>query len=329
MLRALILASAALCGGVVAQTATDVGADITFTLTSGETFTAQLLESNLYTVRVAHPLLGELTIARASIVEPVQLGGVSEAPANPAAAPAEEAAVVETATEKKPEGKQWSGAIDISANGTGGNSDTEAVRSAFSLRGEDKDTIDTLELVYKWGRAQPADSSVSQTNTNNKTARVRREWLLTETKWRPFAQATYEADAFTSYSSRTAVAVGAGYPVIDEENESLLFRAGLGAERKSGSTDNSWNAEAVVGGDYRLDIDSDSRFEATVEVYPNLEEQGYHGIANAHYVTALNPDGKGNPWNLKIGVDNKYDSDPGAGAVPWDYAWYLGLSYIF
>lgn len=311
-----------------AQTAADIGTDVTFTLTSGETFTAQVIESNLYTVKVAHPLLGELTIARASISEPAQIGGVAPA-ADEDADPETADAPAAAAPDDDDDERKWSGAIDLAANGTGGNSDAESVRTSFSLRGEDERAIDTLEIVYRWGKSQPSDASKSTTNTNNKVIRGRHEWLLQESKWRPFVQASYETDEFTDYDSRTAVAAGVGYPVIDEEKESLLFRAGVGAAKTSGSDDdNSWNAEALVGGDYRKDINDASRFEATVEVYPNLEEKGYRGIANAHYITAINPDGEGNPWNLKLGVENKYDSEPGT-ARAWDYSWYMGLSYVF
>jgi putative salt-induced outer membrane protein YdiY len=296
------LAAALLTGHASAQTEADVGEDIVVTLENGDVLNGILREVSASEITIEHEQLGMVRLRLQDV----------------------------TSAERVPEEVEpvvaWTGTFDVSASGSGGDTDTDSFRVGLDAKREDVDGIDTFTTWYR--RKQDE----GETTEAKGFALFRHEWKIEDSRWMPFVQGTWERDQFTSYSYRLAVTGGAGYKCLLGPEHTLTGRVGLGASKKYKSDDPDPDAEDVkpeglVGFDYLWVINETQRFSTRMDIYPDLSETGdFRSITGLAYEVQVDP---ASAWLMKLGYDHFYDSDPGPGSERVNYNYYIGLSRAF
>jgi hypothetical protein len=218
----------------------------------------------------------------------------------------------------------WTGAVDLALSGAEGNTVNRNFRVNLDVKHDVEEYLDTFGAFYRY-------ASTNNTATEEKTfAQYRHEWKLKDSKWRPFWQASYERDLFAGWDTRVAAAVGAAYQINDGPVHKTSARFGAGYNHKWGVDDpevdeSTW--EALVGFDWYWKTSETSNFAFTTDIYPGIHPSGtYRAITRLSYDQKVAPD---SPWYWKAGVDQFYDTEPGAGKKMQDYNYYLGVGRAF
>jgi hypothetical protein len=296
-LSTAVLLLAAFAAPAMAQDIFQEGQTITVELMNGDKLTGILEDADGPRLVILHDVFGRMEIPRAAIK-----------PSAPA--PVE---VVEP----------WSGAFDLALTGTNGNSENQNFRTSFDAKHDYEDGIDTFTL---WYRRATSDGDATE---EKGFGQARHEWKLTDTKWRPFVQASLETDKFTSYSSRAAVAAGAAYPCLVGDVHNLTGRVGAGVSHKYNIDDPSIDAtsyEALLGFDWMWTLSKVSSFSWTTDVYPSVNEAGeFRSVSRIALDTKLD---EAEAWFIRLGLDHTHDSDAGIARAN-DYGYYLGLGRKF
>lgn len=297
-LPACLLLLALLSVSAHAQDVFQEGQTITVELMNGDKLTGLLLEADEPKLVIMHDVFGRMEIPRASI-KPV------------AAKPVEPVA-------------PWTGKFDLSLTGSGGNSSTQNFRAGVDTKHENDEGIDTINAWYL------RNENDHEASAEKSFAQYRHEWKLTDSKYRPFVQASYERDLFVDYTSREAAAVGVSYPCIEGDVHKVTSRLGAGISYKSGNDDpdvDSTNYEALVGLDWLWTISTTKSFSFGTDIYPSINNVGdARAVSKAAYEIKVDPD---SAWFIKLGIDHFYDTAPGSGTDRSDYNYYVGLGRAF
>jgi putative salt-induced outer membrane protein YdiY len=304
-----LLATALLCSAASGQDLDDpgaVGSDVTITLTNGNTLTGTLIDNQGTDIVIDHDLLGRITIPRTTIrVEPPE--------------PEPEQTGVEMET-------PWKGSIDAYVNGSSGNTDQKNYGANLNLQNEDADNIDSFLLIYQKETTKQAGKNTTVDKTN---ARYRREWKITDSRWRPFAQVETEIDEFKDYSHRTGGSAGVGYLFVEEADERFIGRLGAGATKRFGadSPDDDVIYEALVGLDYSVDFTPTNHFAVETTVYPSVNNGGdYRSFSKAEWRLDVSEESN---WYFKVGGNHTYDNVKIPGNDKGDFNYYAGVGTSF
>jgi putative salt-induced outer membrane protein YdiY len=258
------------------------------------------------------PELAVLLAAPALVAAQVVPGGPEVAPG---AGDAEEAPVLSF-------WDGWGHTVALGLNGSEGNTENLSIRA--SLKGERKEEFmaTAYELIY--GRVEQS-GDVTQ---NRFEGRARNDWLFRDSpRWRYFLTATYEYDDFQDWQHRVTVGNGFGYAFIQDERTLLLGRAGIGVVREFGGSDNRWRPEGILGVDLEHKLTERQKLTATAEVFPELLELGpYRARAAASWEVLLDEEMN---LNLRLGVEDRYDSSPGEGRKRNDFTYFAMLGFTF
>ncbi len=219
----------------------------------------------------------------------------------------------------------WEGSAEAGITGSDGNTENFSFRASLSLERKTDKMETTFGLAYKYATEDGTQ------NASRFEAKGRNDWLIPDSRWRYFVQGKYEFDEFQDWDSRISGFGGVGYEFIRPEDQgpniSLVGRAGLGGSQTIGGTDEGFTPEGLLGLDFVWDIKDDHKFVATTELYPSLEEMGeFRWITNLGYEIML--DAEMNLF-LKIGVEDRYDSNPGGSAKRNDIDYYATLGWKF
>lgn len=294
-----LLSLVALSASALAQDVFQEGQTITIELMNGDKLTGILLEADEPRLVIQHDVFGRMEIPRAAIK-----------PAAPAAA-------IEPVA-------PWTGKFDVALSGAEGNTDNQNLRIGVDAKHDDEEGIDTF--TGWWVR----NTSDGETDAEKLFTQYRHEWKLTDTKYRPFVQASYEKDQFTDYGARSAAAAGVAYPCIDGEVHKVTSRLGAGISYKSGMDGNDveqTNYEGLVGLDWLWKVSETQGFSLTTDVYPSLNNTPeYRSVSRAAYEIKVDPD---SAWYIKLGLDHYYDSDPGEESRSADYNYFMGVGRAF
>jgi len=282
-----------------AQDVFQEGQTITIELMNGDKLTGILVDADGPKLVIQHEVLGLMEIPRAAI--------------KPAAA----AAAVEPVA-------PWTGKFDLALTGSEGNTDNQNLRIGLDGKHEDEKAIDTF--TGWWVR----NTSDGDTDAEKLFSQLRHEWKLTDTKYRPFVQASFEKDQFTDYSARSAAAAGVAYPCIEGDVHKVTSRLGAGLSYKSGMDGNEveqLNYEGLVGLDWLWKVSETQGFSFKTDVYPSLNNTPeFRSVSSAAYEIKVDP---ASAWYIKLGVDHFYDSDPGDDTRSADYNYYVGMGRAF
>lgn len=306
MHRLLLMALLALL--LVAAARADV-----VTLVNGDAIRGEVLASDGDAITLRHAVLGDLRIARASIVamhaEPVVVASAEPAASGPTSSGATGAAPAPTHAEAEAAGSsqpgmhptpKWKGGFDVGLAGASGNSETLNTRLALAI-GRETAKMDTkFDAMY--ARASEngrASKSRGEANANN-------DWKFGESPWGFFARGRFEFDEFTNYRLRLSGFVGPSYTVYRPEPLLLRFRAGLGgaSEFKGPDPARGFRPEALAGFDTRWTISPRQSVFASFDYLPSLESAtDFRLDLKAGYQFKVDP--KSNML-LKAGVANRY-----------------------
>ncbi|MDX2132486.1 MAG: DUF481 domain-containing protein [Planctomycetota bacterium] len=306
-------------------------------LTSGERLRGTIRAVSDSSLTLDHAVLGTLTIPRDGVES---FRRDNEPPAADASAPpVDPSAPAAVPTDVPPPGadmppdepdalpqptswlRGWKGAVNLGANGSEGNSDNLSLRGVVTA----KRTTERLETTGSIGYVYAADAGT--TSTSRGEAFIRNDWNIPDSRWGYFAQAKAEYDEFQDWDWRLSTSAGPSYQLVKTDSTSLRLRAGAGAAYEIGGDDEGLEPELLAGADFEHKFTERTRFFASAEFFPSLSDWPQHRAnASAGLEVLLDPDSK---TNLKVGVTDRYSSDPGANTRRNDVDFFVTLGWEF
>lgn len=196
----------------------------------------------------------------------------------------------------------WDTNADLGLAGTSGNQDTTTFHAGLSTLHTDEDGRTKASLSYDHAKND------GQINQNRFVAEGTQDFFVFEkdSKWGLYANVRYEYNDFVSWNHQLSAFAGPSYRFMQDEEFTLIGRAGLGGRYKShGPDDNgSFTPEAQLGADFIWKIDSRQKFEAATTLFPSLRDgKNFRSITTAAYSLAIDA-----TKSLKIAVEHDYDS---------------------
>lgn len=315
-------------------------------LTNGDTLSGVVVEQAGGMVVLDHPLLGPITLPAAQVasitptpapppveaasaaVEPDQ--GAAPQPQTPPGPPA-----IATTPQTAPPPiapvergllgtglfAGWDSSFAAGFTGSSGNSDTLAINAQFKTKYEDK------RDRWLWDTTYFLSEDDGEKSRNEFKSQLTKDWLIPESPWFYFAQATYEYDQFQDWKHRASGFGGVGYTFVNTDKLEFNGRLGAGLTKEfSGGRD--LTPEALVGATLvRYKITPNQNLTGSLTVYPSLSQPGeYRSVAGIEYQVAIDhADG----LSLKLGIENEYESETSGDAKHNDLKYYGALVYDF
>lgn len=216
----------------------------------------------------------------------------------------------------------WTGSVELGLNGSDGNTETFNFRGGITGERITLDYETRAGFVYSYTRNDGTDTE------NRANAFIRNDWLLAEdSKWRIFALGDATFDDFQDWDYRVSAFGGVGYEFIDTDKTFLLGRVGLGVTREIGGSENAFIPEGVLGADFTHKLTERQKVYANVDFYPALDDFGpYRLVSRAGWEILVDPE---TSMSLKLGVEDRYDSDPGDGFKRNDLDYFALLVWSF
>lgn len=268
-------------------------------LSTGEVLSGELIDVTPSRVIFEHSLLGELSVPLEE-VKRVRTDDQDDVMLTPPPDGSEEADFL--ATEEEGFFGQWEGSLSVGFSGSEGDTRTNNFNTQFRAAHEDEQHRWLIDAGYFYGRNN------GEASENEFRSELTKDWLLPESRWLVFAKGSYEFDHFQSWRHRFGGYGGLGYEFIKEEDLELIGRIGAGGiyELRGGR---KFTPEALLGASLlRWDITENQTLTGSLTLYPNLEDAGAYRLnAAAEWVVQVSEvDG----LSVKLGVDNRYESDP-------------------
>jgi putative salt-induced outer membrane protein YdiY len=219
--------------------------------------------------------------------------------------------------------KGWTGTIELGLNGAEGNSTNLNFRAGVSAERKGEIWDSKASLTYL--RA----SEDSEVTSNRFVADLRNDFKFAKgSRWRVFTTGRYEYDDFQQWIHRITLGAGIGYAFIENERTTLIGRVGVGASKKiGGGAENKWTPELILGADLNHKISDRQKITASVDFLPSLDNfSDYRIIGKAAWELLVDPESK---LNLKIGIEDDYDSSPGPNRKSNDFRYFAVLGWAF
>lgn len=321
----IVVASAIAAMIAIAGSASSASAD-QIRLASGEVLNVQILETTETTIKFVHPVLGELTLPRGSVeVLPPPSADAPVEAAAPAATPAPAAPETPAAPPPPPPPETffegWKGKVEIGLNGSDGNSETISFRGAVGGKRATETMETTLDLSYIYNTAD-GEKTKSRAELIGKN-----DWLFKDSPWGFFVLGKIEFDEFQDWNWRTSLYAGPSYTFIKSERTTLRGRAGLGLTKEYGGSRNEIIPEGLLGLDWNHKLDDRQSVYATLEWLPSLSDwPDYRVNATAGYQIVVDPTSN---MLLKLGVVDRYNSNPGEDIKKNDIEYFILLGWEF
>lgn len=234
-------------------------------------------------------------------------------------APAE--AIEETPPDPESWTQGWTGSVAIGLNGSSGNTET------LSFRGEVTATRETSKYVTSGGLLYAYATRDGEETENRFDANARNDWKFKDSPWRFFALGQFTADEFQDWDYRVSAFAGPGYVFLESDRTFLLGRVGAGGSKEFGGADEDVTPEGLLGLDFKHKLTDRQSVFATAEFYPALDElKQYRAMAKAGWEVLVDPEVN---LSLKVGVEDRYDSNPGEGFKRNDISYFALLSWSF
>lgn len=297
-----------------------LGHRVRLTLTNGEVVRGELTALADGAVHILHPIFGEIALARAMVANVA----LDQQPNATIPTPQPEPEAPETVVPPPPTSllEGWKGTVEFGLNGSSGNTERVNLRAGLGATRKTNKIETSLNFTYVWAKDEGD-------NTENR-ARVdlRNDWLLgDDSPWRAFLKGSFEFDEFQDWDTRLSVFGGLGYEFIDTSETFLLGRIGAGVTREFGGDDNDVMPEGLLGLDFRHALTERQQINATAEFLPDLDDVGqFRAIGRASYDILIDPEAN---LKLKIGVEDRYDSDPGDGYRRNDFDYFALIAWEF
>ncbi len=332
MLTGFTRAIALGCMALVTFTAD--AADTQIRLASGEILTVTILETTETHIRCSHLVLGEILIPRDQAVIISTTDVAAPASTEPVVAqPADASSDTEAAAPDapvEPEGPApkfsfwngWKRTVDLGVIGSDGNSETFGARAAAGAerKTDYMETTIGLSYVYNSDNGEKTKSRGELTGRN--------DWLFgKESRWGFFAEGKIEYDEFQDWDWRLSGFVGPSYAFIKNDKTLLRGRVGVGGSYELGGDNNGFEPELLFGLDYEHAFNDRNKVFASVEYLPSLSDFPDYRLNSKAGWEILVDEKSG--ANLKLGVVDRYDSDPGDDYKKNDIEYFITLGWSF
>jgi putative salt-induced outer membrane protein YdiY len=311
------------------------GERVDASLSSGDVVRGRFVSEDDKNVIIQHPVLGKLVISKKDLKgmttvppeaapppTPVAPAAKSEPASVPPAVAAASTPAPPPAVTPDPESfwEGWKGGLELGVNGSEGNSQALSVRGAVNLKRETSKTVTTAGLLYTYSTSD-GDKTLDHGEIN-----LRNDWKI-GSPWRIYATGKAEYDTFQDWVWRTSLFAGVGYEIIKSDNTLLLGRVGAGVTKEYGSSKQRIEPELDLGLDWEHKIDERQKIFATIDYYPSLHRfTTYRVDAKAGYEIIVDPTNK---LALKLGLEDRYNSNPGDDKKKNDLLYFATIVYTF
>ena len=216
----------------------------------------------------------------------------------------------------------WDGSVAFGLNGNQGNTENLSLRASIAARRPTPTMETTLGFVYAYSNED------SDTTENRARFDARNDWLFGEdSRWRYFVSGFVEYDEFQEWDIRVGAYTGFGYDFIKTERTVLTGRAGLGVLHDFGGDDEDTRFEGLLGLDWTHQLNDRNKLYASATYFPNLSDMPEFRLeARAGWEIQLD---ESNGMFLNLGIEDRYDSDPGGDSENNDFAYFALLGWNF
>lgn len=320
---------------LLASAAAAHASDSQIRLASGETLTVTIVELTATHLRCTHPVLGEILIPRGqvAIVAPevtapaatqADAAGQAAGAEQPGPAPADPGAPSEPPPPpvKFSFWNGWKRTVDLGVIGSEGNSETFGARAALGAQRKTNYMETTVGLSYVYN----TDNGEKTKSRGELTAR--NDWLFgKDSRWGFFAEGKVEYDEFQDWDWRLSGFVGPSYAFVRNDKTLLRGRVGIGGSYELGGDDNGFEPELLLGLDFEHAFNDRNKVFASAEYLPSLSDFPDYRVNSKAGWEILIDEKSG--ANLKLGVVDRYDSDPGDGFKKNDIEYFVTLGWSF
>lgn len=255
-------------------------------------------------------------------------------PANPPAGLGPDGGLLQPAPLPAPPPKIWSGGGEIGVNGASGNANLFNFRLGWNAQRKTESNIFTTDFLYNYARA---DNLVS---VNQAILNARDEILFAGSPWSIFGATVFEYDELRLYDIRAGLYAGVGYTVVDDQTKTLKLRAGAGSVYETATRDpkdpqgrplprpdSRWVPELVFGYDFKYVLNERSSFLSILDYFPRVDDFTHYRLrVRAGYEYVLDP---ATGTVLRLGLQNRFDSEPGVNTKRNDLTYFATLGFKF
>ncbi|HMN41552.1 MAG TPA: DUF481 domain-containing protein [Phycisphaerales bacterium] len=298
------------------------GQKVDAAMSSGDVVRGVLVSQDEANVVLQHPVLGTLTIPRANLAGMTVVVDQTPPPPAPVAPPPPPPPPAAPEVKADPESflDGWDKSIELGINGSDGNSQSLSLRGAFNAKRDTSKTATTAGVSYVYG-TQDGDKNLEHGEVN-----LRNDWKI-GSPWRIYAIGKAEYDTFQDWTWRTSLFGGFGYEFINSDKTLLLGRIGAGVTKEFGSSKQRIEPELNLGLDWEHKFDERQKIFATIDYYPSLHRfTDYRANAKAGYEVVVDPVNK---LSLKLGLEDRYNSNPGQDKKKNDLLYFATIVYNF
>lgn len=273
------------------------------TASSGDLIVGQSLGCQAEMLRIKSDTLGTLALPTAELasVEVVPVG-------EPSIAGTDLAVVVEAPP------PLWSSELALGVDGATGNTQRSNVR--FEARAKRQNDAGQLQLLANFRGAEKS----SATTQEQATASVRYDWNIAA-PWSLFSQLRADYDRFQDYDWEWSATTGPGYQIRKTPTTDWLAFAGFGATQKVGAVnDDDMKPVMNLGSEYHRHFGQGNALAITLNAYPYLDNAGEYRLVSKVEWTHRLVETLG--LDLRFGIEDRYDSQAGAGLKNNDLEYY-------
>lgn len=218
--------------------------------------------------------------------------------------------------------KGWSGSVEGGLNGSDGNSESLNIRAAFNAQRKS----DTMETKFRSEYSYATNGGEKE--KNRWFNELRNDWLLgTDKRWSFFALGQVEYDDFQDWNWRLSAFVGPGYKLVKTDKTTLNARAGAGLTKYIGGETNEIIPEGLLALDVEHQLTERQKLTGSFEYYPSFKQfSEYRIVARAGWEILVDPAVN---MMLKLGVEDRYDSNPGDGFKKNDIDYFAMIGWKF
>ncbi|MBU0688589.1 MAG: DUF481 domain-containing protein [Gammaproteobacteria bacterium] len=213
-------------------------------------------------------------------------------------------------------GPSWQGNADLSFSRSAGNTNG----TTYSISVDEARTTDANKLSAYASALYGKSQGVV---TADKTRLGSRYDHNLSAKLFGFGQLEFEQDRMANLDLRSSVAAGLGYHVLKQESVTFDVLGGLSHSRSDMMTGNTVSAsELILAEESTHTLTQNTRLKQKLSYYPSIQTSGkFRTVFDSGLVISLN-----STMGLSISLQNKYNSDIGAGVKHSDTVLLTGLN---
>jgi Protein of unknown function, DUF481 len=221
-----------------------------------------------------------------------------------------------------PPAKLYKGSLDAGLNGATGNSETLNIRFFASADRTDADNLLHTDLTYLLGKQN------GKTIQNTMIANLRDEILFAGSPWTLYSANFFDYDEQRQYKLLIGLYGGLGFRVFDDETLQFKLRGGAGSLYKTEAPaplKDVWEASLNFGWDYRYQVSQRAAIVSTLDYYPTITDFNKYLVRfRLAYEQTVDPE---TGAFFRIGLFERYDSNPGPGTNRSDLAYFLAFGF--